>query len=217
MFGHVGQRVEGFLRRGEDAATVDAPAGRGVEQAELDGQPVQPRQVDALLFRGLETELAVGVGEFGEPGIGQQRAVAEDLVEDVRFLQVVQLLGLADEGGDGKLLAGQQLEEGLERDQRRHSRHAPASGGFEHTIDLAELRNALQRQAELFDTVQILLAGAVLDPLQLASDQGVPHLMFAFRVMDKATLVRFPGQVLRTLHRYLLLGAVVLVLTRACR
>ena len=142
----------------------------------------------------------------GEPGVGQQRAVAEDLVEDIRLLKVIQLFGRADKRRHWELLAGQQLEEGLERNQRRHPCHAPAGAGLQHLVDLAELRNTLMGQAELLDAVQVLLAGTPFNHLELAGDQGIPHLMLSFRVMDKATVIRFTRQVLRALHHCLLLG-----------
>ena len=206
MLGRAGQAVDRLLGRGEDAAAVDAPAGRGIDQAELDGHPVQPRQVHALLLARGQAELAVGVGEFGEPGVGQQRAVAEDLVEDVRLLQVVQLFRGADKGGDREALAGQQLEEGLEGNQRRHLGHAPAGAGAEDPVDLAELGDALMRQAQLFDAVEVLLAGAAFQHLHLPGDQGVPHLVLAVRVVDEAALVRLPSHVLRAFHAGLPLG-----------
>ncbi len=200
MLGLVREAIERFLRRGEDAAAVDAPAGRRVHQAEFDGHPVQARQVDALLLAGPEAELAVGVGEFGEPGVGQQRAVAEDLVEDVRLLQVVQFFRRADEGGDREALARQQLEEGLEGNQRRHARHLPAGGRGEHAVDFVQLRNALVGEGELFDTVQVFLAGAAVEQFQLAFDQGLPDGVLGVRVMDMAVRVRFAGDVLRMFH-----------------
>jgi hypothetical protein len=66
MLGLVRQRINRFFRRRQNAAAVDALALRGVDQAELDGHPVQTRQVHAFFLGGLQAELAVGVGEFGE-------------------------------------------------------------------------------------------------------------------------------------------------------
>ncbi|MNO70328.1 hypothetical protein D3C76_612070 [compost metagenome] len=126
--------------------------------------------------------------------------MAEDLVEDVRLLQVVQLFRGADEGGDRELLAGQQFEEGLEGNQRRHPGDAPAGGGLQHLVDFAQLRDAVVGQAELLDAVEVLLTGAALDHFQLAGDQGVPDLVLGFRVVDETVLVWFAGHVLRCFH-----------------
>ncbi|MDT4857994.1 hypothetical protein FQZ97_924400 [compost metagenome] len=127
--------------------------------------------------------------------------MAEDLVEDVRFLQVVELFRGADEGGDRKALAGQQLEEGLEGDQRRHHGDAPAGGGLQHLVDLTELGDAVMGQAELLDAVEVFLARTPLDHFQLPGDQGMPDLVLDFRVMDEAVLVGLAGHVLRMFHR----------------
>ncbi|MCY1360046.1 hypothetical protein D9M69_466540 [compost metagenome] len=126
--------------------------------------------------------------------------MAKDLVEDVRFLQIVQLFRSADEGGYRELLAGQQFEEGLEGDQCRDAGNTPAGGGLEHLVDFAQLRNAVMGQVELLDTVEIFLARAAFDHLQLAGDQGVPHLMLGFGIVDETVGVGFTGHVLRRFH-----------------
>ncbi|MNE97384.1 hypothetical protein D3C80_1957200 [compost metagenome] len=68
-------------------------------------------------------------------------------------------------------------------------------------------------QAELFDAVQILLAGATVDHLELPGDQGVPHLMLGFAVVDKTACIRLPSHILRALHCCLLLGPLLLCWT----
>jgi hypothetical protein len=52
--------------------------------------------------------------------------MAEDIVEDVRLLQVVQLVGLADELAGGEAAVGQVVEEHLVGDQPRNGDHGPA-------------------------------------------------------------------------------------------
>ena len=52
--------------------------------------------------------------------------MAEDIVEDVGLLQIVELLAAADEGSGRKLAVGQHLEEGPRRDEPRHRDDFPA-------------------------------------------------------------------------------------------
>ena len=70
--------------------------------------------------------LAIGLHVVGEGGIGQHRHVAEDIVEDVWLLQVVQLIGLANEPSGREPAIGQMFEEHLVRRQARHRHNAPA-------------------------------------------------------------------------------------------
>ncbi|MNH11440.1 hypothetical protein D3C79_709540 [compost metagenome] len=159
-----------------------------------------------FLGRG-QAELAIGVGELGEPGVGQQRAVAEDFVENIRFLQVVELFFGANESCYRKALAGQQFKKGLEGDQRRHAGDLPAGGGAQHFIDFTQLWDAVVRQAQLFDAVQVLLARAALDHFQLAGNQGIPHRVFLLRVVNKPLRIGLASHVLRLFHTALLLRA----------
>ena len=126
--------------------------------------------------------------------------MAKDLVKDVRFLQVIQFLRGADEGGDREALAGQQLEKGLKGNQRRHPGDLPAGGRIQHTVDFAQLGDAVMGQCELFDAVQILLASAAVEQFQLTFNQGLPNRMFAVRIVDVALRIRFAGNVLSGFH-----------------
>ncbi len=94
--------MQGLLGRGDDAAAIDAPSCGGIDQAEFHGHPVQSCQIDPLLRCRLQAQPAIGGGEFGEGRVGEHRAVAEDLVEDVRFLEVVHFFRGADEVATGK-------------------------------------------------------------------------------------------------------------------
>jgi hypothetical protein len=73
------------------------------DQAELDGVPVEPREEPhPLALDRLEAGAPVFGHVVGVGGVGQQRHVAEDVVEDVRLLEVVELLARADEGAGGE-------------------------------------------------------------------------------------------------------------------
>ncbi|MNH21980.1 hypothetical protein D3C79_818190 [compost metagenome] len=151
------------------------------------------------------------MGEFGEPRVGQQRAVAEDLVENVRFLQVIELFFGANEGRHRKAFAGQQFEKGLEGDQCGYAGNLPTGGGAQHFVDFAQLRDTVVRQAQLFDAVQVFLARAAFDHLQLTGNQGVPHRMFLLRVVDKTLRIGLASHVLRLFHTALLLRAILVM------
>ena len=153
-----------------------------------------------MFFARLQAELAVGVGEFGKPRVGQQRAVAENLVKNIRLLQVIQLFGCANKGRHRELLVGQQFEKGLEGDQCGHPGNLPASGSTQYLIDLVELRDAVVGQAQLFDALHVLGAGAAFQQFQLAGNQRVPHPVLGRCVVDKAIGIRLTGDVFRLLH-----------------
>ena len=74
------------------------------DEAELDRVPVKPREVvqrTEFLKRALAA-LAIGLHVIGEHGMGEHRHMAEHVVEDVRLLDVVELVGAADELACGK-------------------------------------------------------------------------------------------------------------------
>src|SRR5690606_23356689 len=184
------------LGRLGEAAAVDASPGLGVDQAELHRHPVQTGEKYPFFLAGLQAEAAVGLGKSGEPRVGQQRTVSEQLVENVRFLQVIQLLEGTDKGGNREAFAGQQFKERLEGDQRRYPDYLPAGGVTQHLVDLVQLRNSITRQGQLVDAVKIVLASAPFDQSQLALDQYLPDLMFGLGIGDETFLVRFAGLVL---------------------
>ncbi|MCY1176610.1 hypothetical protein D9M73_168890 [compost metagenome] len=138
--------------------------------------------------------------------------MTEDLVENVRLLQVIKLFAGPNKGRHRKLLAGQQFEKGLEGNQCGNPGNLPAGGFTEDLVDFAELRNAVVGQTEFFDTVQVLLARTPFDHFQLTSDQRVPHRVFFGGVVDKTLRIGLASHVLRLLHAALLLGDFVLVM-----
>ncbi|MCY1187896.1 hypothetical protein D9M73_289340 [compost metagenome] len=83
----------------------------------------------------------------------------------------------------------------------------PAGGGAQHFVDFAQLRNAVVRQVQLVDAVQVFLARATFDHLQLTGNQGVPHRMLLLRVVDKPLRIGLASHVLRLFHTALLLRA----------
>ena len=185
-----GKRIGGLADGGEDAAAVDAQVIALLHQPELHREPVEPRQIDPILLAGVQPELAIEVGEVGEGGVGQHGAVAEDLVEDVGLLQVVELVPAADEGGHRKLAISEQGKEAIEGDERGHGGHRPAGGGGQGGVDLPQLRDAIPRQCEPSQPRPVCVAGLALERRELARDQDLPGPLLFLRVVDDALLVR---------------------------
>src|SRR3546814_20791616 len=74
------------------SSDVDADALLGADQAELDGEPEQPLHHPEIGLVEAQRRLAVLLQEVGVGWQRPHRAVAEDLVEAVGLLQVVEVL-----------------------------------------------------------------------------------------------------------------------------
>src|SRR5690606_5221866 len=122
--------------------------------------------------------LAVGLHIGGEVGVGQHRDVAEHIVEDVRLLQVVQLIRLADELARDEAAVGQVVEDDLVRHQPRHADHGPAGQGLKLGVDNLEIGNAARVQVQSVQAAHEGLAGAARQDGHLPLVQGVPGLVF---------------------------------------
>ena len=90
------------------------------DQPELHGIPVEPRQ---LLQRAeLERTLAaaaIGGHVIAECGVREHGYVAEHVVEDIRFLQIIELVRLANEVARNEAPVGQMVEKHIVRYQSR--------------------------------------------------------------------------------------------------
>ena len=86
-------------RRRHDAGAENSQAFGGLDQPELDRVPVEAREiVQVAALHGAAAALAIGLQEIGVDRIGEQRHMAEDIVEDVRLLEIVELVFGPDEG-----------------------------------------------------------------------------------------------------------------------
>ena len=156
---------------------------RRLDQAELDRVPVERRKVlqPPELHRP-QAALAVGLHVVGEHRIGQQRHVAEHIVEDVRLLQVVELRARADELASGETAVGEVVEEHLVRHEARHGHDLEARARLQLDIDLGEVRNAAAVEVQRLQPAQHGGVSAVLQDVDLASIQEIPHGMFVSRI-----------------------------------
>lgn len=67
--------------------------------------------------------------------------MAEHVVKDVRLLQIVELVGPADELAGREPAVGQVLEEHIVRYEARHGHHRPAGQSLQLLVDAAEFRD----------------------------------------------------------------------------
>ena len=71
-------------------------------QSELDGEPEEPCECLGVLFAGIGCSLAEALQEVRKDRMRMQGHVAEDIVEDVGFGNVVERFGGANRDGGGK-------------------------------------------------------------------------------------------------------------------
>ncbi len=146
----------------------------------------------------LQPALAIGLHVIGEDRIHQHRHMAEEVVEDVRLLQIVELVLAADEAGRGKATVGEMREEHRIGDEARHGDDMPARRALQPLVEAAEIGNRVGFDAERVQTIEKRLAGAARQNRFLAMEQRAP---------DRVLLgsVGFPvlryGCLLNVLHR----------------
>ena len=86
------------------------PSGLRISPNSIVYQLSRARNFTPLVLDSLEPDPAIFVHVVGIGGIGEERHVAEDIVENVGLLQIVELRAAADEGPGRKLPVGQHLE-----------------------------------------------------------------------------------------------------------
>src|SRR5437867_3337074 len=74
--------------------------------------------------------------------------MAADVVEHVRFLDVVELVAAADEAGRREAPAGEMSEENVVRDEARDRHDSPAGGAVENIAEPSEIWNPVRRHPE---------------------------------------------------------------------
>ena len=122
---------------------------------------------------------AISLHVIGENGIGQQRHMSEHVVEDIRLLQIIQLVGLADEAAGHETPVGEMLEEHRIRHKAGHRHHLPAGQLVQAFGQFVEIGNSAARQAQTLQPFQERRARPALQHRGLAREKLIPHLMFA--------------------------------------
>ncbi len=116
--------------------------------------------------------------------------MAEDIVENVRLLQIVNLVRLADEAPDRELPVGEMGEEGLVGYEARHGDQLPSGKGFQLRVDLPEIRDFCIVEAERVQPVIEFPDRPVAQHACLAVIEPVPHGMLFIGIFVPALVDR---------------------------
>ena len=186
------QREDRLRMAGDDAGAIDPQALRRRKQAELDRVPVEARQVVQLAeAQRAQAAFTVGLHVVGERRVGEHRHVAEHVVEDVRFLEVVQLVRPADELAGGEAAVSQVVEKHVVRDQAWHGDHGPAGQTTQVLVDPGEVWNAGPMQVQGFQPAEKRIARAARQQRSLPFVEGDPDLVLGVGVA-RPTLIDRP-------------------------
>ncbi len=178
------EREAALGEAGDDARAVDAQALGLGDQAEFDRIPVKPRKMlqRAQLERALAAA-AIGCEIIREDRVGEHRYMAEHVVEHVRFLQIVELVGPADEIARDEAAIGHVVEEHIVRHQAGHRHDLPAGQAHQPFGQFLEIGDAGLGQLEHVEPAQIGLRRATGEQFRLAVEQRVPHRMLVRGIM----------------------------------
>ena len=100
--------------------------------------------------------------------------MAENIVEDIRLLEIIHLRFRADERAGRKALIGEMVEEHLVRHKPVHRHDAPAGQFFETGAELFHVRNAMVRKLKLAERRREFIAGAARQHFSHPREQPVP-------------------------------------------
>jgi hypothetical protein len=208
MGGRVVHHIFRLAEGRDDACAVDTDALRLADQPEFDGVPVEAgKELHPLGLDCHQPDATILVHVVGIGGIGQQRHMAEDIMEYVGLLQIVELLAAADEGPGRELAVGQHLEEGTRRDEAWHRHHFPAGQPPQALIHARKVRYAFRADAERCKPVEIFLADMPFQGLLLAFEQDAPDRVVLAGValpalVDDAVVDGLGGQNGMSGHRF---------------
>src|SRR5215472_14884061 len=102
-----------------------------------------------------------------------------DIVKDVGLLQVIELITAADEAGRGEAAAGEKGEEDVIGDQTGHRQDLPPSGGVEHLVQPAEIRDPVGGDPEPAQSIEKFTARTPdQQPLLALEEQPPDRVLF---------------------------------------
>ena len=113
--------------------------------------------------------------EVGEPAVGEHRDMAEDVVEDVRLLQIVEAGGGPDEIAGRELAPGQMCEEDFIGKLARNRDDRPSRAGEEALVQIVEIGDARSRQEQRVEALLEGGGGAAGELAALPGVENVPH------------------------------------------
>ncbi len=183
------EAVYRFAGRGENPRAVDPQPLLCRKQPKLDGVPIKPRQVTQMAeAQRLQPALAVGLHVIGENRVHQHRHMAVDVVEDVRLLQVVELVAMPDETGRGEAPAGEKRKKHVVGNQPRHRDDAPPGHPVEDVAEAAEIGNPACGNPKALQPIEIFPTGAARQQALLALEQQAPDRVLVLAVIPPVLL-----------------------------
>src|SRR5207342_601213 len=168
----------GFTEAGSEAGAEDLHFAALARQAEFDGVPVEPR--NHVAEAGGDGRYAQAPHRLHQPGdglMGEQRHMAENIVEAVRLLQIVEAVGRSDEVADRETELGQHGEKGIVRHQPRNRDAMPAGQPRQPLVEPVEIRNPRFVQPKLWNALQERGDNPRAEIRHLPREQAVPHAM----------------------------------------
>jgi hypothetical protein len=118
--------------------------------------------------------------------MGEQWHVAEDIVEDVGLLEIVELVGPADETTGDEHAVGEVTEETVLGNESGHGAHPPAGQRAQLLGQLLEIGDAARAQLQPLEPGQHLGRGTPTQQRGLPRIQLVPYRMLGRRVVVPA-------------------------------
>ena len=101
--------------------------------------------------------------------------MAEHVVKHVRFLQIIQLVRLADEIARRKAPVGKMIEKHRIGHQARHRHHLPAGQRHQFIVQPGKIRHAGPRQVEPLQSIEKLRRHPTGQQPGLPIEQMIPH------------------------------------------
>ncbi len=92
-------------------------------------------------LHGPLSAFAIGFHEISEYWVSQHRHMTENIVKNIRLLEVVELRLGSDKGPGRKPAIGEMVKENLIRHQFRHRHNAPSRDLFQLVRQFSHVRN----------------------------------------------------------------------------
>src|SRR5207248_9271707 len=117
-----------------------------------------------------------------------------DVVEDVRLLQIIELVAATDEAGRRKSPRREEREKYIVRHEPPHRDNVPSGRAIQDVAEQAEIGNAVGRHTQALQTVEILTASPAFQKLLLALEQETPNGVLVLAISVPVLLDRMVRQ-----------------------
>ena len=103
-----------------------------MDEAKLNRIPIERGEVfEAGMAQGAQAALTIGFHIVGENWIGEHWDVAENVMENIGLLDIIELIRFADEVARWEASIGQVIEKNIIRNEAGYSDDAPAREALE--------------------------------------------------------------------------------------